>query len=127
MFGLSSTYRYHLYAQPTDMRKSFDTLSGLIRNELGSDPRNGDVFVFINKNRDKLKLLHWSGVSYTLYYKRLERGTFELPGYGKRVGSIKLDYTRLVMLVDGLSVKNLHHRKQTHLQRKHPVCPRSRT
>lgn len=112
MFSLSSTHRYLLYAQPTDMRKSFDTLSGLVRNELGRDPHSGDVFIFINKNRDKLKLLHWNGGSYTLYYKRLERGTFELPGYGKGVGSLKLDYARLVMLVDGLSVKNLHHRKR---------------
>ena len=112
MFSLSSTQRYLLYAQPTDMRKSFDTLSGLVRNELGSDPRSGDVFIFINKNRDKLKLLHWNGGSYTLYYKRLERGSFELPVYGKGIASLKLDYARLVMLVDGLSVKNLHHRKR---------------
>lgn len=94
------------------MRKSFDSLSGLIRNDLEQNPRNGDVFIFINKNADKLKLLHWTGGSYTLYYKRLERGTFELPGYDKTVGSIRLDYARLVLLIDGLSVKNLVSRKR---------------
>jgi len=94
------------------MRKSFDSLSGLIRNELSINPENGDVFLFINKNRDKIKLLHWNGGSYTMYYKRLERGTFELPCYDDRIGSIKLDYTRIVMLLDGLSVKNIHQRKR---------------
>ena len=94
------------------MRKSFDSLSGLIRNELNSDPRSGDVFVFINKNHNKLKLLHWTGGSYTMYYKRLERGTFELPNYGDKTLSLKLDYTLMVMLIDGLSIKNVHHRKR---------------
>lgn len=112
MFTLSSVERYLLYSQPTDMRKSFDSLSGLIRNELQVNPHSGDVFLFINKSRDKIKLLHWTGGSYTMYYKRLERGTFELPNYGKSIGSIKLDYSRIVMLLDGLSVKNIHHRKR---------------
>ena len=112
MFTLSDAHRFLLYSVPTDMRKSFDGLSGLIRNQLSSDPRSGDVFLFVNKNRDKLKLLHWSGAGYTLYYKRLERGTFELPRYGKKAGSIKLDYARMVMIIDGLSIKNIHHRKR---------------
>ena len=112
MFTLSLEHRYLLYGQAVDMRKSFDSLSGLVRNELSIDPRNGDVFLFINKNRDKVKLLHWSGSSYTLYYKRLERGTFEFPRYGKPLSSIKLDYTRMVLLLDGVSIKNLHHRKR---------------
>ena len=94
------------------MRKGFDGLSGLVENKLGSDPRNGDVFVFINKGRDKAKLLHWQGSGYTLYYKRLETGRFQVPGYGKSVGGIRLDYARLVMLIDGLSVKNLVQRKR---------------
>lgn len=112
MFSLSSDQRYTLYSGATDMRKSFDSLSGLIRNELHINPQNGDVFLFINKNRDKVKLLHWTGGSYTMYYKRLERGSFELPVYNDKIGSIKLDYARLVMLLDGLSIKNIHHRKR---------------
>ena len=112
MFTLSSDHRFLMYNQPTDMRKSFDGLSGLIRNQLFTDPCNGDVFIFINKNRDKIKLLHWSGSGYTLYYKRLERGTFELPSYQQKRGSIKLNYARLVMILDGLSIKNIPGRKR---------------
>lgn len=112
MFALSSSNRFHLYSQPTDMRKSFDGLSGLIQNNLDRNPCNGDVFIFINRTRNKIKLLHWQGVSFTLYYKRLEEGTFELPGYGKNTGSITLSYAQIVMLVDGLSIKNIQKRKR---------------
>lgn len=111
MFALSTTNRFRLYSQPTDMRKSFDGLSGLVQNTLGSNPLNGDVFIFINRRRDKIKLLHWQGVSFTLYYKRLEEGTFEVPAYDLKAGSITMSYTQMVMLVDGLTIKNIQKRK----------------
>ena len=82
------------------MRKSFDGLSGFINNNLVRNPFHGDVFIFINKRRDKIKLLHWQGVSFTLYYKRLEIGTFELPQYDTTIKSIGLSYTQMVMIVD---------------------------
>ena len=112
MFALSSNNHFRLYSKPTDMRKSFDGLSGLVQNTLGCNPCNGDVFIFINKRRDKIKLLHWQGISFMLYYKRLEKGTFELPLYDSTVGSIALDYTKLVMIIDGLSIKNIQKRKR---------------
>jgi transposase len=111
MFSLSSENKFHLYSEPTDMRKSFDGLSGIIRNLLETDPCNGDVFIFINKRHDKIKLLHWQGISFTLYYKRLEKGTFEIPSYNMTSGSISLTYTQLVMIIDGLSIKNIEKRK----------------
>jgi transposase len=112
MFALSSENRFHLYSQPTDMRKSFDGLSGLVHNNLGRNPSGGDVFIFINKRRDKVKLLHWQGAGFVLYYKRLESGTFELPRYSIEAGSISLDYAKLVMIVDGLSIENIQKRKR---------------
>jgi len=111
MFTLSASLRYHLYIHATDMRKSFDGLSGIIRNELGWNPCSGDVFIFINRTRDKIKLLHWQGIGFTLYYKRLEQGSFELLDYDPQVGSITLSYAQIVMLVDGLSIKNIQKRK----------------
>lgn len=112
MFNLSSSNKFHLYSLPTDMRKSFDGLSGVVQNHLESNPCNGDVFIFINRRRDKIKLLHWQGISFTLYYKRLEKGTFELPTYNNTIGSITINYTQLVMIVDGLSIKNIEKRKR---------------
>jgi len=110
MFALTAENTFHLYSQPADMRKSFDALSGLVRNNLGYDPIHGAVFIFINKSRDKIKLLHWEGSGYLLYYKRLEKGTFELPRYDASVGSITLSYTQMVMIMDGLSIRNLQKR-----------------
>lgn len=107
MFTLASTLIFRLYSQPTDMRKSFDSLCGIIQNNLGESPTNGNVYVFINKSRNKIKLLHWSGSSFTLYYKRLETGTFEHPQYDIQTGSYNLSYSQMVMLVDGISIKNI--------------------
>jgi transposase len=112
MFTLSAELKFHLYLQPTDMRKSFDGLSGLVQNQLGSNPCNGDVFMFLNKSRDKIKLLHWQGGGFVLYYKRLEKGTFEIPRYQISAGSLTLSYTQLAMIIDGLSIQNLQKRKR---------------
>ena len=112
MFALSSENTFHLYSHPTDMRKSFDGLSGLVHNNLDYNPISGEVFIFINKSRDKIKLLHWQGSGYLLYYKRLEKGTFELPQYDASIGSISLSYAQMVMIMDGLSIKNLQKRKR---------------
>jgi transposase len=110
MFALTAENTFHLYSHPTDMRKSFDALSGLVLNNLGYNPINGEVFIFINKSRDKIKLLRWQGSGYLLYYKRLEKGTFELPRYDSSVGSITLSYAQMVMIMDGLSIRNLQKR-----------------
>ena len=94
------------------MRKSFDGLSGLIEESQISIPLSGDVFIFVNRRRDKVKLLHWQGISFTLYYKRLEEGTFEIPSYNHEECSIELSYTQMVMLIDGLTIKNIKKRKR---------------
>ncbi|MFV0366593.1 MAG: IS66 family insertion sequence element accessory protein TnpB [Mangrovibacterium sp.] len=112
MFAISGDFIFHLYSQPSDMRKSLDALSGIVRNSLDCDPLNGDVSVFINKPRNKIKLLHWQSSGFVLYYKRLERGTFEIPQYDSSVGSIQISYTQLAMIIDGLSIKNLVQRER---------------
>lgn len=112
MFTLSSTQEFHLYTEATDMRKSFDGLSGLVNDFLESSLVSSSVFVFINKKRDKVKLLHWVGSGYLLYYKRLEEGTFELPRYELNRGMIRLSYTQMVMLIDGISIVNIKKRKR---------------
>jgi transposase len=112
MFTLSYNHRFQLYSEPTDMRKSFDSLSGLVQNHLEQSPMNGEVFVFINKTRNKIKLLHWSGSGFVLYYKRLESGTFELPRYDIQAGSYELNYSQMVMLIDGICIKNIPQKKQ---------------
>lgn len=119
MFTLGSSLKFQLYSQPTDMRKSFDSLCGLVQNELGQSAFNGEVYVFINKSRNKIKLLHWAGSGFVLYYKRLESGTFEHPQYDIETGSYQMSYSQVVMLVDGISIKNIERKKHYSLPVEH--------
>lgn len=112
MFTLSSIQKFKLYTEPTDMRKSFNGLSGVASEFTENKPSSATVFIFINKRRDKIKLLHWVGSGYLLYYKRLEEGTFELPNYEISHGMILLSYTQMVMLIDGISIININQRKR---------------
>jgi len=73
MFSLNERHQYYLYESSTDMRKGFDGLSGLVRNELDKNPLSGDVYIFINRGRNRMKLLVWEEGGFVLYYKRLER------------------------------------------------------
>lgn len=112
MFTLSSTQKFQLYTEATDMRKSFNGLSGIVSDLDQTGSNTSTVFIFINKQRDKVKLLHWVGSGYLLYYKRLEEGTFELPNYEVKHGMIQLSYTQMVMLIDGISIVNIKKRKR---------------
>lgn len=102
MFSLNSQDHYLLYHKPCDMRKGFNGLSGLVLNELGRNPISGEVFVFLNKRRTHLKLLHWESGGFVQYYKRLEKGTFT-PPTAKENGQIS--WPGLVLMVEGVMVK----------------------
>lgn len=111
MFSITSG-RYFLYQEPTDMRKSFDGLCGLINNRLGQNPMSGDLFIFINKPRNRIKMLRWEPGGFVLFYKRLEKGTFELPQKHTATNGLcyMLGYTQLAMLITGISMKNTRQR-----------------
>lgn len=104
MFSLSSSHSYLFYSQPCDMRKSFDALSGLVRNQMQRDPTCGEVYVFVNRSRTCIKLLHWESGGFVLYYKRLEKGTFTAPKL--QVGSRILKWPELVLMIEGIQVKS---------------------
>ncbi|QHI35970.1 hypothetical protein IMCC3317_34160 [Kordia antarctica] len=112
MFGLGISHRYHLYSHPTDMRKSFDGLAGIIQKELNGSALDGTAYIFINKSRDKVKILHWEDGGFVLYYKRLESGRFELPVYDASVMGITLSYSQLVLLIDGISISHIRRKKR---------------
>jgi transposase len=85
MLSIAPPPTIYLHAGATDMRKSFDGLSGIIRGSFGGDPADGSLFLFVNKRRDRLKALWWDGDGFALWYKRLEQGTFEsVGGYERR-------------------------------------------
>ena len=112
MFSLNEGHRYYLYQDPADMRKGFDGLSGLVRNELGQNPLSGDVFVFINKGRNRMKLLVWEEGGFVLYYKRLERGRFELPKMETADRSAVISWQKLMLIVKGIDLQSVRRRKR---------------
>jgi len=111
MLSFSSQQRYFLYHAPTDMRKGFAGLSGLVRQHLDQELLSGDVFIFINRRRDRIKLLMWDQTGFALYYKQLERGTFERPSQGG-TASVELCWSELVMLLEGIEIKSIKRRKR---------------
>ncbi len=105
MFSLNESLRYYLCIGSVSMRNGIDGLSGIIRNKLNRDPLSGEVFIFISSNRCNMKLLHWEKGGFVLYQKRLEAGKFELPEYDNNLSSYKMDWSTLVMLVEGIKLK----------------------
>ena len=111
MFSITSA-RYFLYREVTDIRKGFDGLSGLVSGQLGQNPMSGDVFIFVNRQRNRIKLLRWEPGGFVLFYKRLETGTFELPMTPMPGNQMILDYGELAMLITGISMRNAKKRKR---------------
>lgn len=103
MFSLGREMRYWLYSEPTDMRKSFHTLCGLVRNKIGGDPMNGDVYVFVNKRRNRIKLLHYETGGMVIYAKMLDKGTFGMPiPSSKDVVTSSIQWEDLLKMVEGI-------------------------
>ena len=112
MFSLASSLNYYLYNGTTDMRKSFDGLCGLVTGKLNRNPMSGEVFIFINKRRDRMKLLHWEPGGFTLYYKRLESGTIELPHWDRTALGYQILWSDLMMMIEGISLQKIQRRKR---------------
>jgi transposase len=117
MLSLSLPGRVFLCTLPTDMRKSFDSLAGLVEQQLGQDPLAGDLFVFRSKRGDRLKLLYWDGDGLAIWYKRLEEGTFAFPAPDQQriqVGAqgMLIRPAELAMLLDGIDLGNIKRRKR---------------
>lgn len=112
MLPISTSLHFYLYRSATDMRKSFDGLCGLIRMELSRDPLSGDVYVFLNRRRDRIKLLVWERGGFWIFYKRLEKGTFQLPADAQNRACIQLPYEELLMLIEGIDLTSIKRRRR---------------
>jgi transposase len=114
MLSLPSTVRIYLAAQPTDLRKSFDSLAALVRDGLKGDPLSGDIFVFRNKAADRIKLLIWEEDGYAIWYKRLEAGTFRFPSAPEALPRVEIRAADLVMLLEGIDLASVKRGKRYH-------------
>ena len=121
--SLSKVQRYFMHCKNTDMRKGFNGLCGLVRNEFLQNPLSGDVFIFINRPRNRIKLLHWQGDGFAIYYKRLEKGTYEMPEINSTSASIELDAQQLLLILEGISLLSVKKRRRYthHFVDKNPI------
>ena len=103
MFCLNDTMRYHLCPGRTDMRKGINSLIGVVKEHMGADVRNGDVFIFIGSNRKLMKLLHAEDGGMVMYVKRFEAGRFKIPEYDEAARSYPLEWRDLVVMVEGIT------------------------
>ncbi len=107
--------KYFLYRGNTDMRKSFDGLSGLVRDKLMREPLSGEVFVFLSKRRNQIRLLLWEGDGFSLYSKRLEKGTFEIPNSASPC--IEVSNEQLLFILKGIKLQSVERRKRFSLHK----------
>ena len=102
MFSLTSAMQYYLYSHPTDMRKSFYTLSGMITNLMGRNVQDGDVYIFINRPRTSMKILHMECGGLVIYHMKLESGCFKLPVFDQNTNTFQTSWQDLMMMVQGV-------------------------
>ena len=104
MFGVGPATRIYLAAGATDMRKGFEGLYGLVRDQLQLEPLSGHLFIFSNVQRNRLKLLFWDGSGLWVCAKRLERGRFRWPQAETGERKVVLSQEELALLVGGIDL-----------------------
>ena len=124
MIVLPQTVRIFVCTQPTDMRRGFDGLSGMVEHLLKQDPLSGHLFVFRNRIRNRLKVLYWDGDGLAVWYKRLEKGTFQLPtdlaAADSSQASAEIKVRDLSLLLGGIDLSSARRRPRY----ERPVKPR---
>lgn len=119
MIAMQPQVRVFLHRQPTDMRKSFHGLLALTESNLKQDPLSGSLFVFVNRRRDRMKILYWGQTGYCIWYQQLQKGTYQLPRHETLAGEEALELTRaqLSMILDGIDLTSVRQRPRFQLKR----------
>lgn len=102
MLTVPASTRIYLASKPVDMRKGFNGLCAIVAETWQQDPYSGHLFVFVGKRKDRLKVLFWDQGGFALYYKRLEKGRFQMPDTSGR--HVRLESTELAMLLSGIDL-----------------------
>lgn len=107
MLSISKSQRYFIYAHAADMRKGYDGLCGMVRGEFLQNPLSGDVFIFLSKRKDKIKLLQWQGDGFAIFSKRLEKGTYEMPKIDLKDRSAEIYSQDLLLIMEGIRLSSV--------------------
>ncbi len=112
MLSIPGNVCVYLCTQATDMRKGFDGLHSMVLQVFQRDPLDGHLFLFVNRRRDRLKILWWDRDGLALFYKRLEAGTYQLPASPEDSEGVEIDATDLAILLNGIDLQSAKRRKR---------------
>ena len=112
MLTVSAQTQIYIALGATDMRKGFDGLCGLVIEQLKKDPLCGALYLFINKRRDRMKVLYWDGDGLAIWYRRLEQGTFRLPKINQETSCIEIRSEEFTMLLRGIDLSSVKRHKR---------------
>jgi transposase len=112
MISLPHPVRVFLHTPATDLRKGFDALSGLVTTAFAQDPTSGHLFLFVNRRRDRIKILYWDRDGLAIWYKRLETGSFQLPTVSRDALSVEMSPTQLTLILSGIDLHSARQRKR---------------
>jgi transposase len=121
---LPASVRIYVAAEPVDLRRGFDGLAAATRSIIGESPLSGHIFCFINRRKNRIKLLVWDRTGYLSVYKRLERGTFELPtrpAPGQR--HVEIDAGELGLILEGLDLRDARRRTRWYRRPQYELGP----
>jgi hypothetical protein len=124
MLSIPPTTRVYAYVKPADMRKSFSGLVGIVEQELGQQVESGGLFLFFNRRHNSVKVLFFTGDGLAIFYRRLERGTFELPraaaeanaiganAAGANAAGVEIKPSELALILEGIELTSVKRRKR---------------
>jgi len=112
LLSLHEHVQYYLYMENADLRCTFEGLCGIVRNQLHLDPLNAQVYIFINRRSNQVKLLVWEGDGFCIFHKRLEQGTFERPRADKSGKQVTLTSMQLQLILQGVKLSSVSYRKR---------------
>jgi transposase len=110
MISFSPTLKIYLHREPIDMRKSYDGLFGIVKNDLSLDVRHGGLFMFINLRRNRVKLMYWDRDGIAIWQKRLERGSLQHPQPNTNAKHLEIDVAELTLLLAGIELTSVKRR-----------------
>jgi transposase len=123
MIALPPQIRVFLYRLPTDMRKSFHGLVALTESAMQQDPLSGSLFVFLNRRRDRLKILYWGQTGFCIWYQQLEKGTYQLPEEPREEQeAMEVSRSQLSLILDGIDLSSVRQRRRFQSLRERPCC-----
>ena len=113
MIALPPQIRVFLYRLPTDMRKGFHGLVALTESAMQQDPLSGSLFIFLNRRRDRIKILYWGQTGFCIWYQQLEQGTYQLPEEPREEqGALEVTRSQLSLILDGIDLTSVRRRKR---------------